>query len=75
MLPAASCLEYWLEHNIANASIRILIIITMNCDHASSSWRMMLCWHCENRLREQTTDTLTGWRAETLSTGLLILRC
>jgi hypothetical protein len=21
---------------------------------------MMLCWHCENSLREQTTDTLTG---------------
>lgn len=57
-LPA---LEYWLQHNI------------LECQFPHSDYHhhervimrhppgaMMLCWHCDNRLREQTTETLSG---------------
>lgn len=54
-------LEYWLRHNIRE------------CQYPHSEYHhheyvimrhppgaMLLCWHCENLLREQTTDTLTA---------------
>ncbi|AKL34945.1 hypothetical protein AB185_14025 [Klebsiella oxytoca] len=54
-------LEYWLQHNIRE------------CQYPHSEYHhhehvvmryqpgaMMLCWHCENSLRDHTTDTLTG---------------
>ncbi|QKN80770.1 DUF968 domain-containing protein [Scandinavium goeteborgense] len=54
-------LEYWLERNIRE------------CQYPHSDYHhdervtmrhppgaMMLCWHCENKLREQTTELLEG---------------
>jgi hypothetical protein len=56
-----SGLEYWLHHNVRG------------CQYPHSEYHhnervimrhppgaMMLCWYCENNLRDQTTDTLTA---------------
>jgi hypothetical protein len=54
-------LEYWLERNISecqypHSDYHHHERLTMR--HPPGS--MMLCWHCENKLREQTTELLEG---------------
>ncbi|HFZ1760545.1 TPA: DUF968 domain-containing protein [Klebsiella aerogenes] len=54
-------LEHWLRRNIRecqypHSEYHHHELVTMR--HPPGA--MMLCWHCENRLREQTTDTLTA---------------
>ena len=56
-----SGLEFWLEHNVhqcqyPHSEYHHKELVTMR--HPPGS--MLLCWHCENQLREQTTRQLSA---------------
>ncbi|AXF75508.1 DUF968 domain-containing protein [Erwinia tracheiphila] len=74
-----SGLEHWLEWNACecqypHSDYHHHELVTMR--HAPGA--MMLCWHCDNRLREQSTELLAGiarrnvidWIIDTVLVGL-----
>ncbi|MFD1801290.1 DUF968 domain-containing protein [Mixta tenebrionis] len=74
-----SGLDHWLERNIGecqypHSDYHHHELVTMR--HAPGA--MMLCWHCDNKLREQSTDLLAGiarrnvidWIIDTVLVGL-----
>lgn len=74
-----SGLEHWLERNACecqypHSDYHHHELVTMR--HAPGA--MMLCWHCDNRLREQSTELLAGiarrnvidWIIDTVLVGL-----